>query len=69
MTMLNLVIFAKLIPTKPPSKLFDVPVTGPEDFATTISEALNAANPPTMLFAPVLVTEPDEVEFVMAPPR
>ncbi len=50
----------KLMPANPPSKLSDVPVTGPNALDKMIVPPLPPTNPPTQLFGPVLVTvEPD----------
>ena len=59
------VMTPKLMPTNPPSKLADVPVTGPDALDKLIAPEFAPINPPTQLFGPVLLTAPDAVEFVI----
>src|SRR6185369_3741389 len=58
-----------LMPTRPPRKLSEVPLTGPDELTRTRSAVFTPANPPTMLFAPVAVTAPEAVESLIVPSR
>jgi hypothetical protein len=53
------------MPLNPPSKLSDVPVTGPDALDKLIVPPFTPLNPPTQLFAPVLLTAPDAMESVI----
>ena len=64
-TVVEFVMTPILRPTNPPSKLSNVPMTGPDALDELIAPEFAPMNPPTQLFAPVLLTDPDAVEFVI----
>ena len=63
----ELVILPRLMPTSPPRKLSDVPVTGPDADELKIGLMLPPTSPPTTLFGPVPVTDPVAVAKVITP--
>jgi len=64
---LESVILLRLMPTSPPRKLSDVPATGPDAVELTMGLMLPPTSPPTVLFGPVLVTDPVAVAKLTVP--